>query len=159
MAETYYQIGDLIVTPGGIQGVEFKDSGKIDIYLSVNNREQILKIPVPPSEFTVSKSRTNSVFETVNAGQLNLIGTSNLKSISWSSFFPVRDYPYLRDRSQKAFGYLYTLDTWYAQKLPMRLIITGTPINMACTIDDFQYTIKSDRDMWYTITLTEVPLR
>ena len=78
--------------------------------------------------------------------------------ISWSSFFPVRDYPFLRDRSDTAFGYLYTIDTWMLQKLPIRLIITQTPINMACCVDDFSYTIKKDGDMNYSITLSEVKL-
>ena len=96
----------------------------MDIYLSVNNREQILKLPVLPAEFTVSKPHANEVFETVTQGQLKLIGRPSLKSISWSSFFPVRDYPFLRDRSDTAFGYLYTIDTWMLQKLPIRLIIT-----------------------------------
>ena len=130
----------------------------MDIYLSVNNREQVICLPVPPAEFTVSKPRNNEVFETVSRGQLNLIGTSALKSISWESFFPVRDYPFLRDRSDTAFGYLYTIDTWYEQKLPMRLVITDTPINMPCTIDDFSYTIKKDGDMYYNISLTEIKL-
>ena len=130
----------------------------MDIYLSVNNREQVICLPVPPSEFTVSKPRKNEVFETVSQGELNLIGTSALKSISWDSFFPAKDYSFLRDRSDTAFGYLYTIDTWYEQKLPMRLIITDTPINMACTIEDFSYTIKKDGDMYYSITLSEVKL-
>lgn len=130
----------------------------MDIYLSVNNREQVICLPVLPSEFTVSKPRSNEVFETVSQGELNLIGRSQLKSISWDSFFPSKDYPFLRDRSNTAFGYLYLLDTWYEQKLPMRLIITETPINMACTIEDFSYTIKKDGDMHYSITLSEVKL-
>ena len=99
----------------------------MDIYLSVNNREQVLRLPVLPPEFTVSKSHSNEVFETVTRGQLKLIGRPSLKSISWDSFFPVRDYPFLRDRSYKAFGYLYIIDTWIQQKLPIRLIITDTP--------------------------------
>lgn len=134
------------------------NDSKIDIYLSVNNREEIMKIPVPPPEFTVSKPHSNSVFETISAGQLNLIGTESLKKISWNSFFPVRNYPFLRDKSDTEFGYLYKLDTWYINKLPMRLIITGIPINMPCTIDDFSYTIKQDRDLWYSIALSEVKL-
>ena len=85
----------------------------MDIYLSVNNREQVICLPVLPSEFTVSKPRSNEVFETVSQGELNLIGRSQLKSISWDSFFPSKDYPFLRDRSNTAFGYLYLLDTWY----------------------------------------------
>ena len=111
-----------------------------------------------PPEFTVSKPHSNEVFETVTSGQLKLIGRPSLKSISWDSFFPVRDYPFLRDRSYKAFGYLYVIDTWIQQKLPIRLIITDTPINMACCVDDFSYTIKKDGDMNYSITLGEVPL-
>lgn len=130
----------------------------MDIYLSVNNREQVICLPVLPSEFTVSKPLSNEVFETVTQGELNLIGKSKLKSISWSSFFPSKDYPFLRDKSNTAFGYVYLLDTWYSQKLPMRLIITETPINMACTIEDFSYTIKKDGDMYYNITLSEVKL-
>ena len=102
----------------------------MDIYLSVNNREQVIRLPVLPPEFTVSKPHSNEVFETVTRGQLKLIGRPSLKSISWDSFFPVRDYPFLRDRSYKAFGYLYVIDTWIQQKLPIRLIITDTPINI-----------------------------
>ena len=63
----------------------------MDIYLSVNNREQILKLPVLPAEFTVSKPHTNEVFETVTQGQMELIGRPALKSISWSRIFPMRD--------------------------------------------------------------------
>ena len=77
----------------------------MDIYLSVNNRAEVLRLPVLPLEFTVSKNRNNEVFETVSQGQLNLIGTQALKKISWSSFLPNRDYPFLRDRSDTAFGY------------------------------------------------------
>ena len=130
----------------------------MDIYLSVNNREEVLRLPVLPPEFTVSMGRNNEVFDTVSQGQLKLIGASALKTISWSSFFPCRDYPFLCDRSDTAFGYLYTIDTWYEKKLPIRLIITDTPINMAVTIDDFSYTIGRDGDMKYSITLSEVKL-
>ena len=109
----------------------------MDIYLSVNNREQVIRLPVLPAEFSVAKPQSNTVFETVAHGQLKLIGTPNLKSISWSSFFPSKDYPFLKDRTDKAFGYLYTIDTWIQQKLPIRLVITDTPINMVCCVDDF----------------------
>ena len=130
----------------------------MDIFLSVNNREQVLRLPVLPAEFSVAKPQVNVVFETVEQGQLKLIGTTNLKSISWSSFFPSKDYSFLKDRSDKAFGYLYTIDTWIQQKLPIRLVITDTPINMACCVDDFSYSIKKDGDMYYSITLSEFKL-
>lgn len=130
----------------------------MDIYLSVNNRADILKIPVLPPSFTISKPQSTEVFETVSQGELMLIGSPKLKSISISSFFPVRDYPYLRDTSMKGWEYVYKIDTWIAQKLPIRLIITDTPINMAVAVKNFEYTIKTDGDLWYKLDLEEFNL-
>lgn len=130
----------------------------MDIYLSVNNRADILKIPVLPSQFTISKPQSTEVFETVSQGELMLIGSPKLKGISISSFFPVRDYPYLCDTSMKGWEYVYKIDTWIAQKLPIRLIITDTPINMAVAVKNFEYTIKTDGDLWYKLDLEEFNL-
>ena len=85
----------------------------MDIYLSVNNRADILKIPVLPSQFTISKPQSTETFETVSHGELMLIGSPKLKSISISSFFPIRDYPYLRDKSMKGWEYVYKIDKIY----------------------------------------------
>ena len=64
----------------------------MDIYLSVNNREQVICLPVLPAEFTISKPQKNEVFETVTQGELKLIGRGP-KSITISSF-SIRDYPF-----------------------------------------------------------------
>ena len=130
----------------------------MDIYLSVNNRADILQIPVLPAEYTISKPQGLQTFETVSKGELQLIGTPKLKSITIKSFFPVRDYPYLRDTSMKGQEYIYKLDTWIAQKLPIRLIITDTPINMVVAVKNFQYTTKTDGDLWYTLELEQFNL-
>lgn len=50
----------------------------MDIYLSVNNREQVICLPVLPAEFTITKPQKNEVFETVNHGELKLIGKAQL---------------------------------------------------------------------------------
>ena len=97
-------------------------------------------------------------FETVSQGELQLIGVPKLKGITISSFFPVRDYPYLRDTSMKGWEYVYKIDTWIEQKLPIRLIITDTPINMAVAVKDFDYSIKTDGDLWYNIFVIPVSL-
>ena len=124
----------------------------------MNNREQILQLPVVPSEFTITKPHKNDIFETVTQGELKLIGKAGLKSITINSFFPVRDYPFLRDTTYKGFGYGYVLDTWISEKLPIRLIITETPINMVVAVDNFEYTIGSDGDLKYSLSLGEVKL-
>lgn len=130
----------------------------MDIYLSVNNREEVMKIPVLPAEYTISKPQGLQTFETVSKGELQLIGTPKLKGITITSFFPIRDYPYLRDRSMKGQDYVYKIDTWILKKLPIRLIITDTPINMACAVKNFQYTTKTDGDLWYTLELEQFNL-
>jgi len=130
----------------------------MDIYLSTKNREQVLKLPVVPKEFTITKPQKNEVFETVSQGELRLIGTPGLKGIVINSFFPVRDYPFLRDRTYKGFEYVYLIDTWILQKLLIRLIITDTPINMAVSVENFEYTIRQDGDLYYTLSLGEVKL-
>ena len=130
----------------------------MDIYLSVNNREEVIRLPVLPSTFTISKPQTTQVFETISQGELQLIGTPKLKGITISSFFPVKDYPYLRDRSMKGWEYVYVIDTWILRKLPLRLVITDTPINMAVAVKNFDYTVKTDSDLWYKLELEEFTL-
>ena len=132
----------------------------MDIYLSVNNRAEVCMLPVVPSSFTISKPQTTNTFETVSKGELLLIGEPKLKSITLSSFFPIagHNYPFLRNRSMWAWDYVYTIDTWISKKLPIRLTITGTPINMAVAVKDFEYEIRSDGDLWYTLELEEFNL-
>lgn len=130
----------------------------MDIYLSVNNRAEVMPLPVIPPEFTIVKPQSTEKFETVSKGELQLIGTPKLKGITIESFFPVRDYSYLKNRDMWGWDYVNKIDEWISQKLPIRLIITDTLINMAVAVTNFEYTIKSDGDLWYTLTLEEFNL-
>ena len=127
----------------------------MDIYLSYNNREEIIILPVLPAKFEVNKPQNNDTFESISLGELKLIGLRGLKSISFESFFPIRDYPFLRDNLYSGHEYVYKLDTWREKRVPIRILITDTPINMAVTIDDFKYSIGTDGDIYYSITLGE----
>ena len=130
------------------------------ITLSVNNRETVMNLPVTPSSFKVSKPQSVEEFEVVSAKDLALIGTAKLKSISFGSFFPVEghNYSYLQNRSMWGWDYVYMIDTWIEQKLPIRLVISGTPINIAVAVDSFDYEIKTDGDVWYSISFKEFNL-
>lgn len=127
----------------------------MDIYLSVNNGETVMTLPVIPPQFTITKPQSTEQFETVSRGDLQLIGLPQLKGIVIESFFPIRDYPFLRDRSKKGWEYVDMIDSWIEQKLPIRLVISDTPINMAVAVKDFEYTIQSDGDLWYNLDLEE----
>ena len=132
----------------------------MDIYLSVNNRAEVMQIPVLPSSFTISKPRSTTAFETVSQGDLQLIGTPKLKGITIESFFPLRGhkYSYNRNKTMWDWDFVYKIDIWIQQKLPIRLIITDTPINMAVAVKNFEYSVKTDGDLWYSLELEEFKL-
>lgn len=128
----------------------------MDIFLSINNREQVIKLPVVPPSFEIQSPNNNETYNTISQGDIKLIGLSGLKSISFSSFFPVKDYPFLRDKTYKGWEYIQKFEQWKEKRIPIRLVITETPINMACTIENFQYGIKDGPgDVYYTLALSE----
>lgn len=128
----------------------------IDIYISINNREKVIKIPVVPEEFYVTSPFNNQTYSTISQGDIKLIGLRGLKTISWESFFPARDYPFRRDNTYDVWEYVNTLEEFRDRRIPVRLIITGTGINIAATIDEFSYGLKDgSHDVHYSITFSE----
>lgn len=131
----------------------------IRIYLSIDNGAEVLELPVIPSEFLVSKPQKDETFETVSGEEIAFIDAPGLRGISWSSFFPSKDYPFLRcQRLADVWQYGYTLDKWIAQKYPIRLVISGTPINMATKVTTFDYRMGPDGDLYYDIAFKDFPL-
>ena len=128
----------------------------MDIFISVNNREQVIKLPVLPKEFKIQSGMKNENYETISVGEIKLIGMPKLKPISLSSFFPNQDYPFLRDKTYKAWEYVNMIEEWNSRRVPIRLIITDTPINMACSIETFEYGEQDGSgDIYYTLSLEE----
>ncbi|MDN4093578.1 hypothetical protein QYF48_12205 [Brevibacillus agri] len=127
----------------------------IDIYLSINNREQVLKLPVLPSELSIPSPVNNETYNTIGQGDIKLIGQRGLKTITIESFFPSKDYPFLRDRTYRGWEYVDIIESWIDRRIPIRLIITDTPINIPCVIESFEYGLDRSGDIFYTLSLSE----
>lgn len=128
----------------------------MDIYLSINNREEVIRLPVIPVEFSVSSPHNNETFSTITQGDIKLIGLRGLMSVAFESFFPARNYPFVRDRSYSAWEYVEKIEQWRIRRMPVRLVITDTSINMPVTIDSFEYGLKDKTgDVYYSIGLSE----
>lgn len=128
----------------------------MDIFIYTDDRKEVIKLPVIPSEIMIKSPQKNDIFESISMGELKLIGTKGLKAISLSSFFPVKDYPFLKDRTYKGFEYVNIIEKWRDNKKPLRLIITETNINIPITIDDFEYGINDGSgDVYYTLSISE----
>lgn len=131
----------------------------MDIFLSINNREQVIKLPVLPAQFKIQSGMKNETYDVISQGEIKLIGMPTLKSISLDSFFPNQDYSFLRDKDYKGWQYVETIEDWKSERVPIRLIISENSrdiINMPCTIETFEFGVQDGTgDIYYTLTLSE----
>lgn len=135
----------------------------LDFYLSINNSEEVLHIPVTPSSFSVTSSQGTEDFESAGYGWIKIIGNKELKTVSWDGIFPVHDYNFRRDSTMNGQEYFDKLETWRNRKLPVRLVITSSGlanvnINMAVAIETLDFEVGTNGDLDYSITLGEVDL-
>lgn len=132
----------------------------IQVFLSINNNEEVLKLPVPPKEYSVPSPWQN---EQINGLQqtINRIGLRGLRSIEIESFFPLagHNYPFVQNRTMWGWDYVNLLERWRDRRVPIRLVIAEPSgkknINMPVTIDDFEYGQQQDGDIRYRLRLTE----
>lgn len=116
-----------------------------------------LRLPVLPAEYTVQSAQNNTVVNVVALGGVVLKGKRGLRSISFSSFFPMRydaDYcEYTGIKTPKA--YVEMVESM-KRAGAVKLIITGTSINFRCTIESFEWGENDGTgDIDYTLTLQE----
>lgn len=133
----------------------------MQVELSINNRQEVMTLPVTPEELIVDFANSTSIINSINYGDLKLIGKKGLKNITLESFFPSQNYSFLQVSTTKtAIEYVKQIEKWINWELPIRLIITDddTILNDAFAIESFSYTIKQDKDIYYTLSLQEFKL-
>lgn len=129
----------------------------VKIYLSINNNEEVILLPVTPEEYEISEPWNNQEVEGLNQ-VMNIIQTKGLSSIPLESFFPSKDYPFLLSRDMWGMEYVETIKRWRERRVPLRLIITNdgkAEVNMAVTIDNFTYSKDKSGDIKYKLDLKE----
>ncbi|MFD3271524.1 hypothetical protein ACE3MS_15500 [Paenibacillus dendritiformis] len=132
----------------------------INVFLSIDNNAEVILLPVPPPEFTVTSPWKNEQADGLKQS-LNLIGLRGLKTIEFSSFFPAlgHDYPFLQNRNMWGMEYVDAIEGWRDKRYPFRLVISDSNgkqgLNTAVTLDEFEWQVKQDGDIAYTMKLTE----
>lgn len=126
----------------------------MEIWLKGSSR---VRIPVLPSEYTVSSAQNNTTVNVIGIGEVVLKGKRGLRTISFSSFFPSRyDPSYCETTALKAPKTYVNLIEKMKQAGRVKLVITGTPVNFYCTIESFEWGEKDGTgDIGYTISLRE----
>lgn len=135
-------------------------SNKIEFWLSFNNGEERLRLPVNPASIIVNDGFNYTDVEVSQLGEFTVIGEKRLVEIELASFFPAEYNPSYCEYEgfPTPWECIETLKRWRDSRRPMRLTITGTPINYAMTIRDLTYDAERSGhvgDIYYSFTLKE----
>ena len=129
----------------------------MDYYLSFNNNEERIRLPVIPASFEVSIPHQNTTVNITHLGEINLIGKTGLVSMTIESFFPAQQYSFcLCSGFLKPYEYVKQLLKWKDSGKPIRVIVTGTPINYAMAIENLTYSeVDGTGDVYFSLELKE----
>ena len=132
----------------------------MDIIFSANNNEQVLTLPILPENMPeLVQSYKNSTFESIN-GELNLIGTKALGTVSFSSFFPNKKYSFIRPKAiENGWEYVAFFNKYTENKMPVRMILLDNEnndiLNIAFSVESFNFFVDKVGDIQYSIDLKE----
>lgn len=135
-------------------------SNAIQFWLAYNNGAERLQLPVNPESIKISTSHSYEDVQVSQLGEYTVIGDARLRDFSFSAFLP-RDYnpSYCEYESIPApWDAVETIERWMKSRKPIRLTVTGTPINYAVTIRSFNYEPEragNPGDIYYDISLKE----
>lgn len=130
------------------------------IYLSFNNQEESFEFPVLPEEVEIKEKGNNKSHVIQNIGEVTTINRVKAYTLTLKGFFPMEKGPYVTSKYLlQPSVYIKKMKRWRDTGRPVRLVITGTSIDLswACTIEDLSYKEKAGAvgDIEYTISFKE----
>lgn len=129
----------------------------MDIYLKFgSDNSEGIKLPILPSSFRIKGEMNNTEVNINSIGTINLLGKRGLFEIEFESFFPRQNYNFCKCVPKEPYSYCSTLrDKMQSNEIGV-LTITGTNINLKCTIQSFGYGEEDNSgDVYYNISLKE----
>jgi len=116
-----------------------------------------LHLPVPPPNYDVTGAMNNSTINVENIGEINMLGRPKLKPVTISSFFPAQEYSFCQYSGfPNPNQCVDMIEKWKNSLKPIQLIITGTRVNMFCSIESFKFGEKDGTgDIYFTLELKE----
>lgn len=97
------------------------------------------RFAVLPAEYEVTSESNNTQVVIHSLGEINLLGKRKLKNVSFSSFFPKQKYSFCEYTSFPGPKESVKLIERMKDNGVLRLTMTGTPVNMDCTIEKFTW--------------------
>ena len=127
----------------------------MEIYLGTDDDK--IRFPVVPSSIGVSRSNNIDTQAVIKLGEVPIFNGTSLKTIELSSFFPNQEYSFCDYTGfMKPYEFSEKIQKWMYEGKPLRIIVTDSPTNMQCLIQQFD-TVEQDgtRDLYFTLNLLE----
>ncbi|HBJ1645649.1 LysM peptidoglycan-binding domain-containing protein [Clostridium botulinum] len=133
-------------------------SKRYKMRLSINEGNEGFVLPVLPQEIEISDSGDNKTHNVINLGEVNVINIPKLTKISFKSYFPRNDEPYVNDKHFfRPHEYMNRLNIWRQNAEKIRFIFIGSEfeINDLFSIENLKFTEKGGEvgDIYYSIEL------
>lgn len=131
------------------------------VIFSANNNEQVWVLPHVPPDFPLNEPEQRSTTYEGLSRDYRRIGTMGLRELSWSALLPVgRRYVFMPpESSEDGWGFVDFIRTFRDRKVPFRMIVLdsggASRLNMPCTVDRFDVTVRRNGDLQYDISVTE----
>lgn len=101
------------------------------IFFSFEN--EVIRMPINPEEIGYKQSRDSKKYTVLKLGEINVLGDTKLKEIKLELQLPDMWYPFCcvspSELKLPSF-YIRRFEKYLELKKPIRLVITGTPINI-----------------------------
>lgn len=127
----------------------------MEIYLGTDNDK--IRFPVVPPSIGVNRSNNIDTQSVIKLGEVPIFNGTSLKTIEFTSFFPNQEYNFCDYTGfMKPYEFSEKIQKWMYEGKPLRIIVTDSPTNMQCLIQQFD-TVEQDgtRDLYFTLNLLE----
>lgn len=111
---------------------------KYEFWLTFNGGTEKILFPVLPETINFEKAGTNASVSVQGLGEVVIMGDPSALVVSFDSFFPATRFPGIRVANITPPEMLKNkILQWKDSDKPVQFMITGTTINMYCTIESF----------------------
>ena len=127
----------------------------MEIYLGTDDDK--IRFPVVPPSIGVNRNNNIDTESVIKFGEVPIFNGTSLKTIELTSFFPNQEYSFCDYTGfMKPYEFSDKIQKWMYEGKPLRVIVTDSPTNMQCLVQQFD-TVEQDgtRDLYFTLNLLE----
>ncbi len=127
----------------------------IKMFLSYNNNEKVVQLPVVPNELPELVQAMANEEMTTNVNTLTLLGNKKPRTFTLELFLPTQEYDFCAGNGEDVID---LLDYVCNNKIPARLVITDNLkelLNIAIAINSYSYHYDTVKNIKASISISE----